>query len=128
MLPNLQELLSGDYPHPEVRSFAIARIADSPDDELIVLLPQLVQALRFEPAAPSNDVMSPRPPAASNMEDGEDRGPLRPPASQLESLLLDRCCSSVRAASLLHWHLTALWEDPRDGPMYVGVHSRFYER
>lgn len=170
------ELLSGEYPNVDVRAFAVARIAETEEEELAILMPQLVQALRFDGGtsqAQQQDeaVLGRLGTGLSSMESGRasvemdsdrtvtpasgsspepvsalearlasgaqasasgsastGRAAAPAPGGPLERLLLDRSCTSVRAASLLHWHLTALWEDPRDGPRYVAVHSRFYER
>ncbi|PAA56400.1 hypothetical protein BOX15_Mlig034317g1, partial [Macrostomum lignano] len=47
------ELLSPDFPHPAVRHYAVSRLAKSPMDELLLYLPQLVQALRYEYQQPA---------------------------------------------------------------------------
>jgi phosphatidylinositol 3-kinase len=43
-------LLSPDFPNTVVREFAVAGLARATDEELVLFLPQLVQALRYEPA------------------------------------------------------------------------------
>ncbi|XP_017489554.1 PREDICTED: phosphatidylinositol 3-kinase catalytic subunit type 3, partial [Rhagoletis zephyria] len=42
------ELLSPAFTHPEVRRYAISRLAQAPDEDLLLYLLQLVQALKYE--------------------------------------------------------------------------------
>ncbi|XP_030369536.1 phosphatidylinositol 3-kinase catalytic subunit type 3 isoform X2 [Scaptodrosophila lebanonensis] len=42
------ELLSPAFTHPEVRKYAISRLAQAPDEDLLLYLLQLVQALKYE--------------------------------------------------------------------------------
>ncbi|CAF4384814.1 unnamed protein product, partial [Adineta steineri] len=42
------ELLGPSYHHPKVRSYAVSRLRQAPDDDLLLYLLQLVQALRYE--------------------------------------------------------------------------------
>lgn len=42
------ELLSPTFTHPEVRKYAISRLAQAPDEDLLLYLLQLVQALKYE--------------------------------------------------------------------------------
>ncbi|XP_030557821.1 phosphatidylinositol 3-kinase catalytic subunit type 3 [Drosophila novamexicana] len=42
------ELLSPTFRHPEVRKYAISRLAQAPDEDLLLYLLQLVQALKYE--------------------------------------------------------------------------------
>ncbi|XP_011182926.1 phosphatidylinositol 3-kinase catalytic subunit type 3 [Zeugodacus cucurbitae] len=42
------ELLSPVFTHPEVRRYAISRLAQAPDEDLLLYLLQLVQALKYE--------------------------------------------------------------------------------
>lgn len=48
------ELLSPSFTHPEVRKYAIGRLAQAPDEDLLLYLLQLVQALKYENF---NDIM-----------------------------------------------------------------------
>ncbi|XP_060525936.1 phosphatidylinositol 3-kinase catalytic subunit type 3 isoform X1 [Cylas formicarius] len=42
------ELLSPNFAHPAVRRYAISRLQQAPDDEILLYLLQLVQALKYE--------------------------------------------------------------------------------
>ncbi|CAF3394201.1 unnamed protein product [Rotaria sp. Silwood1] len=42
------ELLGPAYHHPKVRSYAVSRLRQAPDEDLLLYLLQLVQALRYE--------------------------------------------------------------------------------
>ncbi|XP_037812204.1 phosphatidylinositol 3-kinase catalytic subunit type 3 [Lucilia sericata] len=42
------ELLSPAFKHPQVRKYAISRLAQAPDEDLLLYLLQLVQALKYE--------------------------------------------------------------------------------
>ncbi|CAL8086645.1 unnamed protein product [Orchesella dallaii] len=42
------ELLGPQFSHPEVRSYAVQRLTQAPDDDLLLYLLQLVQALKYE--------------------------------------------------------------------------------
>ena len=42
------ELLSPSFKHPQVRKYAISRLAQAPDEDLLLYLLQLVQALKYE--------------------------------------------------------------------------------
>lgn len=42
------ELLSPNFTHPTVRKYAISRLQQAPDEDLLLYLLQLVQALKYE--------------------------------------------------------------------------------
>lgn len=42
------ELLSPNFTHPAVRKYAISRLQQAPDEDLVLYLLQLVQALKYE--------------------------------------------------------------------------------
>lgn len=42
------ELLGPTYPHPKIRSYAVSRLRQASDEDLLLYLLQLVQALRYE--------------------------------------------------------------------------------
>ena len=45
------ELLSAAYMHPAVRGYAVSLLRKADDEELLLYLLQLVQALKYEPNA-----------------------------------------------------------------------------
>lgn len=42
------ELLSRNFTHPTVRQYAVTRLQQAPDEDLLLYLLQLVQALKYE--------------------------------------------------------------------------------
>ena len=92
-------LLSADFSHRAVRAHGVAALRRAGNDELVLYLPQLVQALRYEP-----DLLTPRPAAADTS------------LSPLADLLISRALVSLEVANFLHWHL----EVARSGDTRLG--------
>jgi len=44
------ELLSPNFSHPFVRRYAVSRLQSTTNANILLFLPQLVQALRYEPS------------------------------------------------------------------------------
>lgn len=82
------ELLSPDFPMEIVRAHAVHALHSTSDDDLLLYLLQLVQALRYEP-----------------MDD-----------SPLSAFLLQRSKESAAVASAFFWYLCAELDDPFFGP------------
>jgi phosphatidylinositol 3-kinase len=91
------ELLGPNFEHPLVRAYAVDRLRRSSDDELLIYLLQLVQALRYE-----------RRPEAK--EEGPENNEAVPDSS-LASFLIGRAAQSFRLGSYLHWYLMVEFED-----------------
>jgi phosphatidylinositol 3-kinase len=74
------ELLGRDFNHPVVRGYAVERLKKADDDELLLYLLQLVQALKYEAAG-----------------DGDD--------SSLARFLINRAANSFMLGNFFHWYL-----------------------
>uniref|UniRef100_A0A7E4UXK9 Phosphatidylinositol 3-kinase catalytic subunit type 3 n=2 Tax=Panagrellus redivivus TaxID=6233 RepID=A0A7E4UXK9_PANRE len=81
-ISHVLELLGRDFPQPFVREYAVSRLkaCQSCEDEVLLYLPQLVQALRYEP-----------------------RGAPRSPEKTLSSYLIAVAKRYKRVASFLYW-------------------------
>jgi phosphatidylinositol 3-kinase len=88
------ELLGPNFDHPAVRAYAVDRLRRSSDDELLMYLLQLVQALRYE-RRPSDD--------------GRDEEAVAD--SSLATFLIGRAARNPRLGSYLHWYLMVEFED-----------------
>ncbi|KAI8873740.1 phosphatidylinositol 3-kinase [Ramicandelaber brevisporus] len=97
------ELLGHDFSHPKVRGYAVNRLkAAANDDDLLLYLLQLVQALRFD--------------VASEIDSG------------LADFLIERSVSSPILANYLHWYLRVECEAKgKIGHMYSRISSRFLD-
>jgi phosphatidylinositol 3-kinase len=87
------ELLGPNFDHPAVRAYAVDRLRRSSNDELLMYLLQLVQALRYE-RKPDDDSKNE---AIAN--------------SSLASFLIGRAAQNFRLGSYLHWYLMVEFED-----------------
>ena len=74
------ELLGRDFSHPVVRGYAVERLKKADDDELLLYLLQLVQALKYEAAGEGDD-------------------------SSLARFLINRASSSFLLGNFFHWYL-----------------------
>jgi phosphatidylinositol 3-kinase len=88
------ELLGPNFDHPAVRAYAVDRLRRSSDDELLIYLLQLVQALRYE---------------RRSSDDGKDGAAVAD--SSLASFLIGRAAKNSRLGSYLHWYLMVEFED-----------------
>lgn len=86
------ELLGPTVDHPTVRAYAVDRLRDSDDDELLLYLLQLVQALKFE--------------SISSEADGGDTED-----SSLARFLISRATTSLMLGNYLHWYLMVECDD-----------------
>ena len=87
------ELLGPNFDHPAVRAYAVDRLRKSSDDELLIYLLQLVQALRYET----------RPSVEAQEDVVAD--------SSLAAFLIGRATHNFRLGSYLHWYLMVEFED-----------------
>ncbi|KAI5362408.1 putative phosphatidylinositol 3-/4-kinase, catalytic domain, protein kinase-like domain superfamily [Septoria linicola] len=78
------ELLGPGVRNPTVRAYAVDRLRKADDEELLLYLLQLVQALKFEPQH-------------SREEDETD--------SSLASFLIARSAANLKLGNFLHWYL-----------------------
>ncbi|KAF2498095.1 phosphatidylinositol 3-kinase [Lophium mytilinum] len=96
------ELLGPSFTSPIVRAYAVDRLRKADNDELLVYLLQLVQALKYETVAPE---MADSDPAQS---------------SSLARFLISRAKDSLVLGNFLHWYLMVECDDnsPEQGPEF----------
>lgn len=86
------ELLGPTFDNPAVRAYAVDRLRESDDEELLLYLLQLVQALKFEKISAESD-------------DGSTQN------SSLAKFLIDRATNSQMLGNFLHWYLIVECDD-----------------
>lgn len=79
------ELLGPGFEHPAVRAYAVDRLRKSDDEELLLYLLQLVQALKFEPRG-------------TNQTEHETD-------SSLASFLIVRSAANIKLVNFFYWYL-----------------------
>ncbi|KAK3703634.1 Phosphatidylinositol (PI) 3-kinase [Vermiconidia calcicola] len=82
------ELLGPGVRNPAVRAYAVDRLRKADDEELLLYLLQLVQALKFEPRELAKEAED------ADMED-----------SSLASFLIARSAANLKLGNFLHWYL-----------------------
>jgi phosphatidylinositol 3-kinase len=94
------ELLGPQFDNPAVRAYAVDRLRKSSDDELLLYLLQLVQALKFERPSPSES-------EADGIQD-----------SSLAQFLITRAANNFLLGNYLHWYLMVECDDrtPQQDP------------
>lgn len=88
------ELLGPTFDNSVVRAYAVERLRDADDDELLLYLLQLVQALKFEKISSSDN------PDDSSAQD-----------SSLAQFLISRAIQSPILGNYLHWYLIVECDD-----------------
>ncbi|KAK2786758.1 Phosphatidylinositol (PI) 3-kinase [Emmonsiellopsis sp. PD_33] len=101
------ELLGPTFDNPDVRAYAVDRLRKSDDEELLLYLLQLVQALKFE--AIPNDVTG---------DVTQD--------SSLINFLITRAANNPLLGSYLHWYLMVECDDT--GPSTISSHRKLFAR
>ncbi|KAK6594739.1 phosphoinositide 3-kinase [Botrytis cinerea] len=86
------ELLGPTFENSSVRTYAVDRLRKSDDDELLLYLLQLVQALKFEHISPDS--------AEDAAQD-----------SSLARLLISRATNNFQLGNLFHWYLMVECDD-----------------
>lgn len=100
------ELLGPTFDNAAVRSYAVDRLRKADDEELLLYLLQLVQALKYENSP------------AENTEDvGYD--------SSLASFLVSRAANNFKLGSYLHWYLIVECDDT---PGTLSAQRRLFAR
>jgi phosphatidylinositol 3-kinase len=84
------ELLGPNFDNPEVRTYAVDRLRKSDDDELLLYLLQLVQALKFESISPEADATH---------------------DSSLARFLIQRATNNFMLGNYFHWYLMVECDD-----------------
>ena len=87
------ELLGPNFDNPAVRAFAVDRLRKSDDDDLLLYLLQLVQALKFEHISPDAD---------------------RTQDSSLARFLITRATNNFMLGNYFHWYLMVECDDTSD--------------
>lgn len=101
------ELLGPTFDNSAVRAYAVERLRKSDDEELLLYLLQLVQALKFEPVA--DDIA----------EDGRQD-------SSLTNFLISRAANNALLGSYFHWYLMVECDD--SGPRNFSEHRKLFAR
>ncbi|KAL6238080.1 hypothetical protein BDW75DRAFT_202571 [Aspergillus navahoensis] len=101
------ELLGPTFDNSAVRSYAVERLRKADDDELLLYLLQLVQALKYEDGA---------------HEDGD----IAAHDSSLANFLITRAANNFKLGSYLHWYLMVECDDA--GPGTLSSHRRLFAR
>ncbi|KOS22507.1 Phosphatidylinositol 3-kinase vps34 [Escovopsis weberi] len=86
------EMLGPSFDNPAVRSYAVDRLQKADDQELLLYLLQLVQALKYEPV-----------PADSDRYDAPD--------SPLAQFLIQRAAANFMLGNYFHWYLMVECDD-----------------
>ncbi|KAL5003599.1 kinase-like domain-containing protein [Aspergillus recurvatus] len=101
------ELLGPTFDNAAVRSYAVERLRKADDDELLLYLLQLVQALKYEDKA---------------HEDAD----IAAHDSSLANFLIARAANNFKLGSYLHWYLMVECDDA--GPGTLSSHRRLFAR
>lgn len=101
------ELLGPTFDNSDVRAYAVDRLRKSDDDELLLYLLQLVQALKFEKISPetSDDI-------------SQD--------SSLAKFLISRATNNMMLGNFLHWYLMVECDDR--SPDQVKEHRKLFAK
>ena len=101
------ELLGPTFDNPAVRAYAVDRLRESDDDELLLYLLQLVQALKFEKI--------PSEPQDGNTQD-----------SSLARFLITRATNNLMLGNFLHWYLMVECDDR--SPDQIKEHRKLFAK
>lgn len=101
------ELLGPTFDNPAVRAYAVDRLRESDDDELLLYLLQLVQALKFEKIS-------------SEPQNGSTQD------SSLARFLISRATKNLMLGNFLHWYLMVECDDR--SPDQVKEHRKLFAK
>ena len=101
------ELLGPTFDNPAVRAYAVDRLRESDDDELLLYLLQLVQALKFEKMP-------------SEPQDGSTQD------SSLARFLITRATNNLMLGNFLHWYLMVECDDR--SPDQIKEHRKLFAK
>ncbi|XP_015590775.1 phosphatidylinositol 3-kinase catalytic subunit type 3 isoform X3 [Cephus cinctus] len=147
------ELLGPAFTHPAVRCYAIARLSQAPDDDLMLYLLQLVQALKYENfesiKAASQLIIKEKDSDKSNKFDRDSRvtdhsssTPMttssesetgnalmssQESSMDLTSFLITRACQNSMLANYFYWYLLIECEDQADPAITAKQDTRVRE-
>ncbi|CAB3407840.1 unnamed protein product [Caenorhabditis bovis] len=134
------ELLSPAFTHPAVRAYAVDRLVKSASpDQVLLYLPQLVQALKYEPSVPydasfvgaqDSDVVV----STSDVGGTKDILIVGSPRSHgdLATFLIDYATTSAKISNFLYWYLKVEIESTKNtdeavSRMYNSIMERLFE-
>ncbi|CAD6592664.1 MAG: Phosphatidylinositol (PI) 3-kinase [Alectoria sarmentosa] len=101
------ELLGPTFDNAAVRAYAVDRLRESDDDELLLYLLQLVQALKFEKISPE-------------LQNGSTQD------SSLARFLISRATRNLMLGNFLHWYLMVECDDR--SPDQVKEHRKLFSK
>lgn len=101
------ELLGPTFDNPAVRAYAVDRLKESDDEELLLYLLQLVQALKFEKMS-------------SEANDGSTQD------SSLARFLITRATNNLMLGNYLHWYLMVECDDR--SPDQIKEHRKLFTK
>ncbi|KAJ1930687.1 Phosphatidylinositol (PI) 3-kinase [Tieghemiomyces parasiticus] len=118
------ELLGPTFTNRNVRAYAVTRLERADDEELLLYLLQLVQALKFEGIGPAGAAAGG---VAALPEAAHAAGRARAGAetSNLAEFLISRALRSPTLGNYFYWYLVVECEDARAGPAYAQVTERY---
>uniref|UniRef100_A0A8C9TVK9 Phosphatidylinositol 3-kinase catalytic subunit type 3 n=1 Tax=Scleropages formosus TaxID=113540 RepID=A0A8C9TVK9_SCLFO len=138
------ELLSSQFTNPTVRRYAVARLQQADDEDLLMYLLQLVQALKYENFS---DIQGGLEPGTKRDSQGgalakiisviiAQKGKEGTDSENLEqdlcTFLISRACKNSTLANYLYWYVIVECEDqdtqqrdPKTHDMYLNVMRRF---
>uniref|UniRef100_A0A8C5CV13 Phosphatidylinositol 3-kinase catalytic subunit type 3 n=1 Tax=Gadus morhua TaxID=8049 RepID=A0A8C5CV13_GADMO len=138
------ELLSSAFSNPTVRRYAITRLQQADDEDLLMYLLQLVQALKYENF---NDILGGLEPGSKKDSQGLGESIVMgdmdsifffvcvcvsPLQQDLCTFLISRACKNSTLANYLYWYVIVECEDqdtqqrdPKTHEMYINVMRRF---
>ncbi|CDU24072.1 related to phosphatidylinositol 3-kinase [Sporisorium scitamineum] len=143
-LDDALELLGPTFKDPRVRSYAVRQLERAEDEELILYLLQLVQALKFDKpvsrssgalagsAVGDRDQDARRQPAslhpASSPSNSLTNDAIDKDSSGLADFLIRRGLSNPLLGNNLYWYLEVECEDLKTGSLFKAVKRRFLDR
>ncbi|XP_044740514.1 phosphatidylinositol 3-kinase catalytic subunit type 3 isoform X6 [Chrysoperla carnea] len=113
------ELLSPNFTHPVVRRYAVSRLKQAPDEDLMLYLLQLVQALKYENFDIINEQINLIDHDSGNTDtllgdtNTENDNDIDDPntACDLAAFLIQRACKNSTLANYFYWYLLIECED-----------------
>lgn len=103
------ELLGPQFDNRDVRTYAVDRLRKADDDELLLYLLQLVQALKFEPDAKADET-------AAHAD------------SSLAGFLVARSAQNLKLGNYLHWYLMVELDDRTNQDAQAQRYRKLYAR
>ncbi|CAG8931899.1 unnamed protein product [Penicillium salamii] len=101
------EILGPTFDNPAVRSYAVETLRKADDEELLLYLLQLVQALKYD-ATP------------------EDFPDAAPQESSLAHFLISRAANNFKLGNYLHWYLMVEYDDADAGQRHLITRVEYY--